>query len=168
MDIYLFSSLKAWITEATVKRHKFGWIRCPVSVMVKPSLITWPTKIAHISLGILAGDFLCFCLPPSPPPPGWPPLLAKPPFSITLPFPLCSCCSICLPNTCISHLRPLLHSDTWLNCSSNWVCTGATWVRLIGCCILKAIVSGWTNCAKWCNLCSQICKLWFRMKFEWD
>lgn len=49
-----------------------------------------------------------------------------------LPLPLCCCCYIFLSNTCISHLRPLLCSDTWLNCSSKYVWTGATLLRLIG------------------------------------
>lgn len=82
----------------------------------------------NIPLEILAR--LCLHLPPISP--RWPPRTARPPLTLTHPLLLRSCCSIFLPNTCISHLRSLLYPGTGLKCSSSWVCTGEAWVRITG------------------------------------
>ncbi len=69
---YLFSSLKVRMTEATVKRLKFGCTLCPASRIVSPWLMTWSTKVALISF-----ESVCLLWP-------WTPLPALP-LPLTLP-----------------------------------------------------------------------------------
>lgn len=45
----LFSSRNVLITDATVKRLRCGWTLCPASLIVRPWLMTWSTKVACIS-----------------------------------------------------------------------------------------------------------------------
>lgn len=45
-NTYLFSSRNVLMTEATVKRLRFGWTLSPASLIVKPWFTTWSTNVA--------------------------------------------------------------------------------------------------------------------------
>lgn len=77
----------------------------------------------NIPLEILAR--LCLHLPPISP--RWPPRTARPPLTLTHPLLLRSCCSIYLPNTCISHLRSPVQDLSVLPVANLFCCKSVIW-----------------------------------------
>lgn len=61
----LFSSLKVWIMEATVKRLRFGCTIFPASLIGIPWARTWSTGVARILLESICPSALALPLPPT-------------------------------------------------------------------------------------------------------
>lgn len=79
---YLFSFRKVRMMDATVYLLKFGCTLCPASLIVRPWLTTWSTKVARISSEITVLGL------PRPRPPRPPPLTLSP-LALALPlFPM--------------------------------------------------------------------------------
>ena len=72
---FLFSSRNVLITDATVKRLRCWWTLCPASLIVRPWLMTWSTKVALISseIGVHAWPLRPGPCPPRPRPLALPP-----------------------------------------------------------------------------------------------